>query len=80
MNRYQVGEKVIFKWNFSEFPGIIRGITESDNLYGSVYKVEFSPHIEAGSYDTIRDIHESFLKSTELLKIEEGIKKIIIKI
>ena len=80
MNRYQLSEKVIFKWNFSEFPGIIRGITKSDNLYGSVYKVEFSQHIEAGRCETLRDIHEAFLKSTESLQIEEKIKRILIKI
>jgi hypothetical protein len=83
MNKYQLDEKVIFVWNFREFPGIIRGITKSGNLNGvnyTVYKVEFSPHIEAGSYNTMRDIHEAFLKSTESLKIEEKIKRILIKI
>jgi hypothetical protein len=80
MNKYQVGEKVIFSCNFGESPGIIRGIMKLSDLNGinhTVYKVEFSPHI---SYGTIRNIDELFLKSTELLKIEEGIKKIIIKI
>jgi hypothetical protein len=75
MNKYDIGEKVIFVWNFSEFPGIIREICNS-----GIYKVEFSPHIAAGSYQTIRDICEGYLRKNESYQEINLEKKIIIRI
>jgi hypothetical protein len=71
---FKIGQQIIFIWNYSSYPGIIRGHKDA-----SVYIVEFPEDSYAGSYERYRDIHKAFLRLSDL---ENNIidKKIIIKI
>jgi hypothetical protein len=68
---FEINQNVIFIWNYNEYPCKIIGKKEND-----IYIVEFSPNIEAGSINTIRDIHIMNLKDNE--KIVK--KEIVIRI
>jgi len=71
---FKIGQQVIFTWHFSLHSGIIRGYKDA-----SVYIVEFPEDSYAGSYERYRNIHNAFLKLSDL---ENNIidKRIIIKI
>lgn len=70
MNKFSINQHVIFTWTFTEYPGIIRGYSSSD-----VYIVEFSPHIEAGRINTLRNISGYYLKNDESFKEEVKVEK-----
>ena len=79
MYNFKIDDKVIFTWSFTEYPGIIKGVS---NTLGDVYIVEFSPDSYAGSYESIRNIHSMYLKYVEIKKdsLCNNKNKIIIKI
>jgi hypothetical protein len=60
---FKVNDKVIFTWNFSQFPCIIEEILYEVEVYNwRIYKVRFPINSYAGSVENPRNILGEFLK------------------
>jgi hypothetical protein len=60
---FKINDKVIFKWNFTEYPCEIIEILEYVNIYNcNRYLVKFPPNSYAGSVTNPRIIIGSILK------------------
>jgi hypothetical protein len=60
---FKINDKVIFTWNYSNFPGEIVEVLEYINIYNcKKYKVKFPPNSYAGSVTNPREILGYYLK------------------
>ena len=60
---FKVNDKVIFTWNFSQFPCIIEEILNNVEIYNcKIYKVRFPINSYAGSHENPRNILGYYLK------------------
>ena len=60
---FKVNDKVIFTWNFAQYPCIIEEILYNVELYNCrIYKVRFPLNSYAGSVENPRNILGEFLK------------------